>query len=329
MGRQTKPHTLFLFDEPTIGLHFADVETLLAALQSLVDQGHSVVVIEHNMEIAKSADWIVDLGPEGGDGGGTVVAAGTPEEIAACDASHTGRYLREALAGPARDRAGRGAAAGRRALRQRRRRRHAHRRRQGAQPARRRHRPAARPVHRRHRAERLRQVDARLRHRLRRGAAPLPRQPVDLRAPVREGAAAPQRRPAGRRPGDSRHRAAPEPRQQEVDGGHGHRDLPLPAPALRQDRRAALHRLRPRAELAHPRADRRPPAPRAQGPERDAAEPRRARAQGHLPRALPDGAQARLPPGADRRQDRRALPAAAAGALPGARHRYRRSATSS
>ncbi len=102
MGRQTKPHTLFLFDEPTIGLHFADVETLLAALQSLVDQGHSVVVIEHNMEIAKSADWIVDLGPEGGDGGGAVVAAGTPEEIAACDASHTGRYLREALAGPAR-----------------------------------------------------------------------------------------------------------------------------------------------------------------------------------------------------------------------------------
>ena len=101
MGRQTKPHTLFLFDEPTIGLHFADVERLLAALQGLVEHGHSVIVIEHNMEIAKTVDFIIDLGPDGGAEGGRVIAAGPPEMIAACTESHTGRYLRAALAGPA------------------------------------------------------------------------------------------------------------------------------------------------------------------------------------------------------------------------------------
>ena len=101
MGQHTTSHTLFLFDEPTIGLHFADVERLLAALQALVERGHSVAVIEHNMEVAKTADWVIDLGPEGGGGGGRVVAEGTPEDVAANPASHTGRYLRAALAGPA------------------------------------------------------------------------------------------------------------------------------------------------------------------------------------------------------------------------------------
>ena len=99
MGQHHKSHTLFLFDEPTIGLHFADVEKLLAALQALVERGHSVVVIEHNMEIAKTADWVVDLGPDGGAGGGRLVAEGTPEDVAANPESHTGRYLRAALAG--------------------------------------------------------------------------------------------------------------------------------------------------------------------------------------------------------------------------------------
>jgi excinuclease ABC subunit A len=97
MTGQTKAGTLFLFDEPTIGLHFGDVERLLGALQALVDQGHSVVVIEHNMEVAKTADYVIDLGPEGGTGGGTIVVAGTPEHVAECAESHTGRYLRQAL----------------------------------------------------------------------------------------------------------------------------------------------------------------------------------------------------------------------------------------
>ena len=99
MATEGKAHTLFLFDEPTIGLHFGDVEKLLAALQRLVDRGHSLIVIEHNMEVVKAADYVIDLGPEGGAGGGRVVAAGTPEEVAAAAGSHTARYLRAALGG--------------------------------------------------------------------------------------------------------------------------------------------------------------------------------------------------------------------------------------
>jgi len=103
LAQPSKTNSLFLFDEPTVGLHFADVDKLLEALQRLVDRGHSVIVIEHNMEIAKAADHVIDLGPEGGGGGGTVVAEGTPEEVAASAASHTARYLREALQGPPLD----------------------------------------------------------------------------------------------------------------------------------------------------------------------------------------------------------------------------------
>jgi excinuclease ABC subunit A len=97
MGQDSKAHTLFLFDEPTIGLHFADVEKLLGALQRLVDRGHSLIVIEHNMELVKAADYVIDLGPEGGAGGGEVLATGTPEAVAASERSHTARYLRAAL----------------------------------------------------------------------------------------------------------------------------------------------------------------------------------------------------------------------------------------
>ena len=84
---------LFIFDEPTTGLHFDDVAMLLRLFQRLVDRGHSIVVIEHNLEVIKCADWIIDLGPEAGDAGGEVVATGTPEQIAKIEESHTGKIL--------------------------------------------------------------------------------------------------------------------------------------------------------------------------------------------------------------------------------------------
>jgi excinuclease ABC subunit A len=87
--------TLFLFDEPTTGLHFDDVRVLLEVFQRLVDNGHSVVIIEHNLDVIKSADWVIDLGPDAGDEGGEVVACGTPEQIAQSKVSHTGEALRE------------------------------------------------------------------------------------------------------------------------------------------------------------------------------------------------------------------------------------------
>ena len=93
LSRRATGKTLYILDEPTTGLHFADVEKLLEVLHTLVDQGNSVVVIEHNLEVIKTADHIIDLGPEGGDGGGEIVAQGTPEEVAAVKASYTGRYL--------------------------------------------------------------------------------------------------------------------------------------------------------------------------------------------------------------------------------------------
>jgi excinuclease ABC subunit A len=95
---QTSGQILFLFDEPTTGLHFEDVSVLLQVFQRLVTLGHSVLVIEHNLELIKAADWIIDLGPEAGAGGGRVVVAGTPETVAAHASSHTGRFLREVLA---------------------------------------------------------------------------------------------------------------------------------------------------------------------------------------------------------------------------------------
>jgi excinuclease ABC subunit A len=97
LSKRDTGRTLYILDEPTTGLHFHDIQLLLNVLQRLRDAGNTVVVIEHNLDVVKTADWIVDLGPEGGDGGGRIVAEGTPEEIAANKASHTGHYLRQAL----------------------------------------------------------------------------------------------------------------------------------------------------------------------------------------------------------------------------------------
>ena len=97
LGQEKQVPTLFIFDEPTTGLHFHDIKTLLEAFQALIRKGHTVVIIEHNMDVIKCADYIVDLGPEGGDAGGFLVCAGTPEEVAQCPGSYTGKYLREKL----------------------------------------------------------------------------------------------------------------------------------------------------------------------------------------------------------------------------------------
>src|SRR5205085_3354587 len=91
--------TFYVLDEPTTGLHFEDIRKLLEVLQRLVDSGNTVLVIEHNLDVIKTADWVVDLGPEGGDHGGTVVVTGTPEDVAAHAVSHTGRFLQEVLDG--------------------------------------------------------------------------------------------------------------------------------------------------------------------------------------------------------------------------------------
>ncbi len=94
LARRATGRTLYILDEPTTGLHFEDVRKLLEVLHELVDQGNTVVVIEHNLDVVKTADWVIDIGPEGGDGGGVIVGTGTPEDLAANDASHTGRYLK-------------------------------------------------------------------------------------------------------------------------------------------------------------------------------------------------------------------------------------------
>jgi len=97
LSKRDTGRTLYILDEPTTGLHFQDIEMLLSVLQRLAANGNTIVVIEHNLDVIKTADWIVDLGPEGGDGGGRILAAGTPEQVAKCKASHTGRFLKPLL----------------------------------------------------------------------------------------------------------------------------------------------------------------------------------------------------------------------------------------
>ena len=97
LSKRSTGRTIYILDEPTTGLHSYDVQRLIEVLQKLVDVGNTVVVIEHNLDVIKTADHIIDLGPEGGDGGGAIVCTGTPEEVAACGASYTGRYLKRML----------------------------------------------------------------------------------------------------------------------------------------------------------------------------------------------------------------------------------------
>ena len=97
LSKRATGKTLYILDEPTTGLHFEDIQKLLAVLQALVEQGNTVVVIEHNLDVIKTADYIIDLGPDGGDKGGHIVATGTPENIAKCDKSYTGQYLKRML----------------------------------------------------------------------------------------------------------------------------------------------------------------------------------------------------------------------------------------
>ena len=94
LSRRATGRTVYILDEPTTGLHFEDIKKLLVVLNALADQGNTVIVIEHNLDVIKTADWVVDLGPEGGDEGGRIVAEGTPERVAAIAESHTGAFLR-------------------------------------------------------------------------------------------------------------------------------------------------------------------------------------------------------------------------------------------
>lgn len=97
LSKRSTGRTLYILDEPTTGLHFADVDKLLQVLQKLTDGGNTVVVIEHNLDVIKQADWIIDLGPEGGDRGGNIVVTGTPETVAECKESYTGQFLKKML----------------------------------------------------------------------------------------------------------------------------------------------------------------------------------------------------------------------------------------
>jgi excinuclease ABC subunit A len=97
LSKRDTGRTLYILDEPTTGLHFADINLLLKVLHQLRDSGNTIVVIEHNLDVIKTADWLIDMGPEGGAGGGQVVGVGTPEELANNPASHTGRYLKRLL----------------------------------------------------------------------------------------------------------------------------------------------------------------------------------------------------------------------------------------
>ena len=320
MGQDAGGRRLLIFDEPTTGLHFHDIATLLRAFDRLLAQGHSLLVIEHNMEVVKSADYLIDLGPEGGEAGGRLVATGTPEQVSRCAASHTGRFLGPYLKG--------GADAYRL------------RRPQGEPPAA----PAVDGAisingARHHNLKNIEldiprdrfvvvtglsgsgKINPGLRHRLRRGTAALHGQPVGVRAAVPAAAQPAGRGQRARRAADRGHRAAGHPRRPQLDGGDGDRGAPLPAAAVRQGGRAALPDLRPADHLANRRAD--PGAPADGLPGRNGHP---AGAGGARPQGVSQGrAGARPAAGghgsAGGRRHPAAGAAAAAGPLPRARHR--------
>ncbi|MBQ5872391.1 MAG: excinuclease ABC subunit A, partial [Bacteroidaceae bacterium] len=97
LSQEKAEPTMFIFDEPTTGLHFHDIKRLMDSFNALISRGHSIVIIEHNMEVIKCADYIIDIGPEGGDRGGQLVACGTPEEVAHCTESQTGQFLKQKI----------------------------------------------------------------------------------------------------------------------------------------------------------------------------------------------------------------------------------------
>ena len=97
LNKRATGKTLYLMDEPSVGLHWWDIDKLVKILHQLADSGNTVLIIEHNLDIIKCADYIIDLGPEGGEGGGTIVAKGTPEQVAKCEKSYTGKYLKRLL----------------------------------------------------------------------------------------------------------------------------------------------------------------------------------------------------------------------------------------
>ncbi len=243
LTQRTTEAALLILDEPTTGLHFDDVATLIRVFDRLVEQGNSLLVIEHNIEVIKCADHVIDLGPEAGSAGGEVVAAGTPEQVAAVEESHTGRYLRAALdpsvaavesfepiarvAESALAYHGKPNA-------------DLHPRCARAQPEGHLARDSARQNGGDHRLERLGKVDARLRYSLCRRAAPLSRFHVRLRAAIRRAAGKARCRSHRRPSSDRRDRAAHYPRWRQIDGGHGHRGLSFPPPSLGETRHSVL-----------------------------------------------------------------------------------------
>ncbi len=324
--RLARKGTLYLFDEPTTGLHFDDIAKLMRALRKLLDAGHSVIVIEHNLDVIRAADWVIDLGPEGGEAGGELVFAGTAEDIRHHATSHTGRALADyevALGLVQRVEEGRPLQSVVRAARQRapidESIRIVNAREHNLQVARRL--DPARQVQRHHRGVGLGQEHAGLRHPVQRGTAALPRVAERLRAQHRAAGRPARSRCGVRHPADRGDRAAPVARRAQEHGRDDHRGLALPAPAVGQARSAALRQGRHPRAAAERREHRRATAARSQGPACRPAGAAGGRAQGRLHRPRQMGQGARPQPSAHRRRVRQGRPVPAHRPLQGTHHR--------